>query len=98
MAIEVEYFGITGMIGTGSNDLLVLRQAPTTGPNGAYDIAVDPVDGPAQRYGIDFGVTHSGSTGARLALNLTGSDIKDVRNNFSHGVTGILWLRAVYNY
>lgn len=101
MAIEVEYFGLTGMIGGTSNDLLVLRRAPTTGPDGAYDIAVDPADGSAQRYGVDFGVTHSGSTGARIATNLVNSDIKAVRNGPQYGMsgmTGILWLRAVYNY
>jgi hypothetical protein len=100
MAIEVEYFGLTGMVGSGSNDLLLLKAAPTTGPNGAYDIAVDPTDGPAQRYGVDFGVTFSNVPGttAMLALNLINSDIKDVLNNTSHGVTGILYLRAVYNY
>jgi len=105
MAIEVEYFGLTGMIGPGSNDLILLKAAPTTGPNGAYDITVDPTDGPAQRYipgnsNNDFGVTHSNVPGttAMLALNLANSDIKDVMNNTSHGVTGILWLRVVYNY
>lgn len=100
MAIEVEYFGITGMIGPGSNDILLLKGAPTTGPNGEYDVSVDPTDGPAQRYGIDFGVTHANLSGttAMLALDLANSDIVDVRNNYSHGVTGVLWLRVVYNY
>jgi hypothetical protein len=100
MAIEIEYFGLTGMVGPGSNDRLILKAAPSTGPNGAYDITVDPTDGPAQRYGIDFGVTHSNVPGttAMLALNLANSDIKDVLNNRSHGVTGILWLRVMYNY
>lgn len=96
MAIEVEYFGLTGMQNT-----LLLRAAPTTGPNGSYDISVDPTDGPAQRYGVDFGVTHSNVAGttALLALNLASSDIRDVLvNKAAHGVTGILWLRVVYNY
>lgn len=103
MAIEVEYFGLTGMIGmpgTGANDLISLKAAPSTGPNGAYDITVDPTDGPAQRYGVDYGVTHTNVPGttAMLALNLANSDIKNVLNNTSHGVTGILWLRVMYNY
>lgn len=105
MAIEVEYFGLTGMIGPGSNDLLLLKAAPSTGPNGVYDITVDPTDGPAQQYisgmpNNDFGVTHMNAQGttAMLALNLANSDIKDVLNNTSHGVTGILWLRVMYNY
>lgn len=98
MALEVEYFGITGAVGPSSNAILYLKHAPTTGPNGAYDITVDPTDGPAQRYGIDFGVTHAGVT-AGIAINLANSDIKKVMNNISsHGVTGILYLRAVYNY
>lgn len=104
MAIEVEYFGLTGMIGGGySNDILWLKHAPTTGPNGAYDIAVDPADGPAQRYSVDFGVTHSTISGATggIATNLPNSDIKSVLNGPQYGMsgmTGILWLRAVYNY
>lgn len=97
MAIEVEFFGLTGMVGPGANDKLWLRQPPTTGPNGDYDVAVDPIDGPAQRYDIDFGVTHSGYTAA-VTLDLAASDIKDVMNDFSHGVTGMLTLRVLYNY
>ena len=105
MAIEVEFFGLTGIIGPNPpyQDGLLLRHAPSTGPNGQYDVAVDPTDGPAQRLGIDFGVTHAdynagGATGV-LALNLEDSDIKDVLNNWErHGVTGILNLRVLYNY
>jgi hypothetical protein len=98
MAIEVEYFGITGTVGPSSNDFLYLREAPSTGPNGEYDIAVDPIDGPAQVINIDFGVTHLSGTTTAIALDLANSDIKDVMNNTGHGVTGILYLRAVYNY
>ena len=98
MAIEVEYFGITGLVGPGSNDYLYLRKAPSTGPNGDYDIALDPIDGPAQVIDIDFGVTHLSGTTTAIALDLANSDIKDVMNDFSHGVTGLLTLRAVYNY
>ena len=98
MAIEVEYFGITGAIGPSSNDFLYLISPNlSTGPNGAYDVAVDPIDGPAQRIDIDFGVTHLGVTTA-IALDLANSDIKDVMNDVSHGVTGLLTLRVVYNY
>ena len=100
MAIEVEFFGITGIVGPGSNDLLLLAQAPSTGPNGDYDIALDPTDGPAQVLGTDFGVTHLDASGetAAIALDLANSTIKDVMNDYSHGVTGVLTLRAVYNY
>ena len=102
MAIEVESFGLTGMIGPGSNDLLILQHPPSTGPNGVWDIALDPINGPAQRLGIDFGVTHLdapyGNTGA-IALDLVDSDIKEVLNNYpAYGSTGILYMRAVYNY
>lgn len=96
MTIEVEFFGLTGIVGGTPNDLLYLKYPPSTGPNGEYDIAVDPTDGPAQILGVDFGVTHIGATGA-VALNLANSDIKDVLNNTYHGVTAILWLRVVYN-
>ncbi|MBD3262622.1 MAG: hypothetical protein GF334_13295 [Candidatus Altiarchaeales archaeon] len=101
MAIEVEFFTITGQIGPSNNDLLLLHHAPSTGPDGNWDIALDPTDGPAQRLGIDFGVTHldaSGCTGA-VSLDLANSDIKYVMNNTAaHGVTGPLTMRVVYNY
>ena len=104
MAVEVEFFGLTGIIGPSPYlDGLLLRHAPSTGLNGEYDISVDPTDGPAQRLGVDFGVTHmdyasAGATGV-LALNLVNSDIKDVMNNTKqHGVTGPLYLRVLYNY
>lgn len=101
MAMELEFFGLTGMVGPGSNDLLILREAPSTGPNGEWDVALDPTDGPAQRLGIDFGVTHLDASGetAAIALDLVNSDIKDVMNNYQpHGVTGVLTLRVLYNY
>lgn len=110
MAIEVEYHGLTGTVGNpgDENDLILLRHAPSTGPVSAgvgqeereYDIALDPNDGPAQRLGIDFGVTHLDSSGytTAIALNLEDSDVKDVLNDLSHGVTGMLDIRLVYNY
>jgi hypothetical protein len=98
MSLEVLYFGLTGMVGPSSNAVLPLLTGPTTGVDGSYDIAVDPIDGPAQRYGIDFGVTYQGVTAA-VALNLDNSDIKEVMNNYAaHGVTGVLTLRVLYNY
>ena len=102
MAVEVEFFTITGIVGPGDNDVLMLNHAPSTGPNGEYDIALDPTDGPAQRLGIDFGVTHmdfdSGGMTGLIALDLENGDVKNVMNDLSHGVTGPLTLRAVYNY
>jgi len=102
MALEVEFFGITGMVETGLNDLILLKGQPSTGLGPAtgimgYDIALDPTDGPAQQLGVDFGVTHWGSSGL-LCLNLDSSDIKNTMNNYSHGVTGMMTLRVIYNH
>lgn len=105
MAIELEFFSLTGMVGnTGDTGLLFLKHPPSTGPNGYYDIAVDPTDGPAQKLSgpipaaqADYGVTHAGATGA-VAFDYNGSSIKDVLLDTSHGVTGPLKLRVLYNY
>jgi hypothetical protein len=97
MSLEVQYFGITGIVGPSNNKELYLLTGPSTGVDGRYDVAVDPVDGPAQKYGVDFGVTSYGYTAA-VVLDIAGSDIKDVQNNYSHGVTGVLNLRVIYNY
>ncbi len=93
MSIEVEYFtGIQAVTG-----LFYLKHSPSTGADGAYDVAVDPLDGPAQILGKDFGVTNSGNTGV-LTFNIATSDVRDVLINKGHGVTGPLSLRVVYNY
>ena len=102
MPIEVEFLPLTGIIGLpGVTGIYPLLHAPSTGVDGKYDVAIDPMDGPAQEYGKDFGVTHlnpEGTTGA-ITVNLADSDIKAALNNYgSHGVTGVLTLRAVYNY
>jgi hypothetical protein len=97
MAIEIEYFSLTGMEGNcGITGMLLLKMPPTTGPNNSYDVAVDPVDGPAQSFGTDFGVTSSGLTGY-VYFDLLNSDI---RRNILHpiqGVTGPIELRVLYN-
>ena len=100
MAIEIEYFRLTGMMGNfGDTGLLTLAQMPTTGPNGAPDIAIDPVDGPAQVYNTDFGITYMGGGTGLLVFNLPNSDIQNVLLNINtSGQTGLLTLRAVYNY
>lgn len=102
MPIEVEFLPLplTGIIGfPGVTGIYPLLHAPTTGVDGKYDIAIDPMDGPAQEYGKDFGVTHMGLTGGAITVDLADSDIKAALNNYmSHGVTGVLTLRAVYNY
>lgn len=98
MAIEVEYFRLTGVVGNfGETGAVALFHPPSTGPNGLPDIAIDPIDGPAQIYDIDFGVTYIGATGV-FTFNLLNSDIWDVVHNMDAlGQTG-LTLRTVYNY
>jgi hypothetical protein len=100
MAIELEFFSLTGMLGNaGATGILNLNSMPSTGPYGTYDIAVDPVDGPAQVLGTDYSVTgQAGSTGGAIRFDLPASSIRDVLLNLSHGVTGPLNLRVLYNY
>jgi len=99
MAIEVEYFTLTGMQGNfGETGALALFHPPSTGPNGLPDLAIDPIDGPAQVYNTDFGVTYLGATGV-VIFNLLNSDIKNVLLGVNAaGQTGPLTLRTVYNY
>ena len=92
MTIEQEFFTLTGPITD-----LTLMHPPSTGLDGAYDIAVDPIGGPAQVLGVDYGITGSSETGV-LTYNLANSDIKKVRMlNQLMGVTGPI-LRILYNY
>lgn len=97
MAIEVEYFHLTGLEGNcGVTGILLLKMPPTTGPNGEYDVAVDPTDGPAQLFNTDFGVTSTGLTGY-VFFDMPNSDI---RNNLLYpqsGMTGPIDLRVLYN-
>ena len=97
MTIEIEFFSLTGLAGNcGSTGMLLLNRFPTTGPSGNYDVAVDPVDGPAQIFNIDFGITGVGLTGF-LYFDMPNSDI---RNNLlfpTQGVTGPINLRVLYN-
>lgn len=96
MTIEIEFFGLTGPVGSGSNDILLLKHPPSTGLGG-YDITVDPTDGPTQVLGVDFGVTHMDAQGftAGLALDLEGSDIKSALEG---DPDDLLKLRVLYNY
>ena len=97
MPIEVEFFTLTGMQGSGGETgILELSRYPSTGVDGNYDIAIDPVDGPAQVLGVDFGITHYGGT-AKVFFDLPNSDIKDVLLNGDHGITTPLRIRALYN-
>lgn len=98
MPIAVEYHTLTGTISDPSDGLLLLKSLPITGPNGAFDIAVDPMAGQGMELGVDFGLT--GTNYNILTYNLTHSAIKLVRQGdidlSGSGSTGIE-LRVVYN-
>lgn len=109
MAIELEFFTLTGTVSSISDGFLSLKYWPTTGPNGEWDIGVDPIHGPSQyldrgplknSQDPDFGVTGTfGVTGgAQITYNLENSDIKKVRQELLvAGETGPI-LRVLYNY
>jgi len=112
MSIEYEFFTLTGMEGnTGETGILQLFAFPTTGPNGQWDIGVDPVDGPAQVYyngsnssEADFGITGTsqGLTGQAIMFFddvLPNSSLRDnLLNPEEHGITGPQTIRVLYNY
>lgn len=115
MAVEIEFITMyTGMVGnTGETGIYQLQAFPTTGPNGEWDIAVDPVDGPAQVYckqdqsnvsTADFGITGTpaGLVGQAIMYYddvLPNSDIRDnLLNPGEHGVSGLQTFRIMYNY
>jgi hypothetical protein len=112
MAIEFEFFTLTGLQGnTGETGILQLQAFPTTGVNGQWDIGVDPVDGPAQVYfngsnasTADFGVTGTafGLTGQAIVFfndSLPNSNLrKNLLNPAEHGITGPQTIRVIYNY
>ena len=112
MPIEFEYFSMTGMVGnTGETGLIQLRAFPTTGPNGQWDIGVDPVDGPAQIYfngsnasTADFGITGTsqGLTGQAILFFDDALPNSNLRSTLlhpeTHGITGLQTLRVIYNY
>lgn len=99
MAIDVKFHTLTGSVSSPDDGLIWLDYNPSTGPNGDYDIAIDPVGGPAQVQDVDFGLTGTnGVTGKYLSYNLADSDIKSVRQeNILSGETGPI-LRVLYNY
>lgn len=92
--IEVQFFTLTGLQGTGGvTGLLAVRGSLLDGANGIF---LDPTDGPALEYGTDYTISHAGSTGIIL-FDLPGSNIRDVLLNKNNGETSPLVLRAVYN-
>lgn len=113
MAIEYEFFTLTGMEGnTGETGILQLAAFPTTGPNGQWDIGIDPVDGPAQIYyngsnaaTADFGITGIptyGLTGRAIMFFDDALPNSSLRDNLlhpeEHGITGPQTIRVIYNY
>jgi len=102
MTIEQEFFTLTGNI-TGPWGDIPLLHPPSTGLDGAYDIAVDVIGGPAQVLGADYGLTGSSETGV-LTYSLENSDIKKsvilvgkMNDLANMGVTGPT-LRILYNF
>lgn len=95
MSIEVQFYQLTGA----PTDPVFLEYGPTTGPSGDWDVAVDPIGGPAQVLDEDFGVTGTvGVTGAYLHFDLPDSAIKQARQDYiDGGLTGPV-LRVIYNY
>lgn len=99
MTIDVKFFIVTGPVSGLNDGLIPLTYTPTTGPNESYDIAIDPIGGPTQVQGVDFGITGIvGETGKYLSYNLENSDIKSIREEYIlTGETGPV-LRVIYNY
>jgi hypothetical protein len=98
MSIAVEYFTLTGPISNPDDGLIPLSGFPTTGPQGSFDVAVNPMTGRSMVLEVDFGLT--GVNYNTLTYNLENSAIKSVRQRdidlFGVGSTGIE-LRVAYN-
>lgn len=95
MTIDVSFWTLTGPAG----NVIPIEYPPTTGPNGDYDVAVDPIGGPAQVQDTDFSLTgSSGYTGRAIDYNLANSSLKSVRAEYiASGETGPV-VRLIYNY
>ena len=98
MSLAIEYHTITGTISSPSDGLIVLRDYPTTGPLGTFDVALDPIHGGTMTLGVDFGIT--GVLYDTLTYNLESSAIKGVRQKevdmYGMSYTGPE-LKIVYN-
>jgi hypothetical protein len=96
MPIEFENHLLTGPIDNPGDGLFELKHPPITGLQGEWSLIVDPVHGPAQKEGKDWGLT-----GINISYNLDGSSIKQVRQQnieegglSSEGPT----VRVIYDY
>ena len=98
MPIAVEYFTLTGPISNPNDGLIPLGYLPTTGPQGTFDVAANPMTGRGMVLDVDFGIT--GANYDTLTYNLENSAIKSVRQRDIDlngvGSTGIE-LRVAYN-
>ena len=98
MALEFENHILTGTIGGPNDGLFQLKHYPVTGPNGEWLVSVDPIHGPPQKEGVDWGLT--GVNYDYITYNLEGSSIRRVREvNINEGI----WfegpfVRVIYEY
>lgn len=99
MPIEFENHLMTGTIGNPGDGLFKLKHPPITGPNGRWLVLVDPIHGPTQKEGVDWGLT--GSNYDYITYNLTDSTIKNIRQH-DIGVSGVgsegPTIRVIYDY
>ena len=100
MPLEFEDHKLTGpMDNNGTDGIYKLNHAPITGVNGEWLITVSPVHGPAQKEGIDWGLT--GANFDHITYNLSGSTIREIRQH-DIGVSGVNSVgpvvRLIYNY
>jgi len=99
MPIEFENHLLTGTISNPGDGLFRLKYPPITGLEGEWKVLVDPVHGPAQKEGIDWGLT--GIDYGFITYNLENSSIKKVREQ-DIGVSGVgsesPVVRVIYEY
>ena len=99
MSIEFENHLLTGTISNPGDGLFALKHPPITGPQGEWRILVDPVHGPAQKEGIDWGLT--GLSYNYITYNLENSSIKKIRQH-DIDVSGVgsegPIVRVIYDY
>lgn len=99
MPIEFEQHYLTGTIDNPGDGVFHLKHPPITGPQGEWVVLVDPVHGPSQKEGIDWGLT--GINYDYITYNLEDSTIKKIRqhdiNTYGVGSVGPA-VRVIYNY
>ena len=99
MPIEFENHLMTGPIDNPGDGLFQLKHPPVTGPKGEWRVLVDPVHGPSQGEGVDWGLT--GTNFDYITYNLENSAIKKIRQH-DIGVSGVgsegPTIRVIYDY